>query len=231
MSGVTTPAKAKVKKARRKRKRGRANKQAIPSVSNTISNVTTVSSAPVLASPVSKQSPLNAHHSPESVVSPQAKSEMSVTNDASSNESVSSQPKSQMSVTYDSARSIDLAACSEVQYEVQDGVHGVSYRCSKDDEQSSWTPVVGRRKKRGHVSDYLRYRFPPDHAVHHSNSSESDSDSVSNDLDLGDMIPAGANVDVHFKLIDGTPGLAVRTRNTRSWTPIAARTRARLQNK
>ena len=228
---ITTPAKAKVKKARRKRKRGRANKQAIPSVSNSISNVTTVSSAPVLASPVSKQSPLNAHHSPESVVSPQAKSEMSVTNDASSNESVSSQPKSQMSVTYDSARSIDLAACSEVQYEVQDGVHGVSYRCSKDDEQSSWTPVVGRRKKRGHVSDYLRCRFPPDHAVHHSNSSESDSDSVSNDLDLGDMIPAGANVDVHFKLIDGTPGLAVRTRNTRSWTPIAARTRARLQNK
>ena len=220
-----------MKKARRKRKRGRANKQAIPSVSNTISNVTTVSSAPVLASAVSKQSPLNALHSPESVVSPQAKSEMSVTNDASSNGSVSSQPKSQMSVTYNSACSIDLAACSEVQYEVQDGVHGVSYRWSKDDEQSSWTPVVGRRKKRRPVSEYLRCRFPPDHAVHHSNSSESDSDSVSNDLDLGDMIPAGANVDVHFKLIDGTPGLAMRTRNTRSWNPIAARTRARLQNK
>ena len=32
-------------------------------------------------------------------------------------------------------------------------------------------------------------------------------------------------------LLQRTPGLAVWTRNTRSWTPIAARTRARLQNK
>ena len=119
---TATPVKAKVKKARRKRKCGRTNKPAIPGVSNTISNVTTVSSAPVWAAPVLTQSPINVHHSPESVVSPQAKSKMSVTNDAWSNESVSSQPKSQTSVTYDSACSIHLAACSEVQYEVQDGV-------------------------------------------------------------------------------------------------------------
>ena len=64
-----------------------------------------------------------------------------------------------------------------------------------------------------------------------SNSSVSDSDSVSSDLDLSDMIPAGANADVHFKQVDGTPGLVVRTRCTQSWTPIAARTRAKLQTK
>ena len=124
---------------------------------------------------MSTQSPINVYHSPESVASPRAKSKISVTNDAWSNESVSSQPKSeaQTSVTYDSACSTDLAACSEVQYEVQDGVHGVSYRCSNDDEQSSWTPVVGRMK-RGPASDYLRCGFPPDHPVYHSNSSESD---------------------------------------------------------
>jgi hypothetical protein len=48
----------------------------------------------------------------------------------------------------------DLAACSNMQYEVKDGVHGVSYSCSStSDDGSSWTPVVGRRKKRGPVPE------------------------------------------------------------------------------
>ena len=46
--------------------------------------------------------------------------------------------------------SVDLATCSEVQYEVKDGIHGVSYnRC---DSESGWTPVVGRRR----VPDYIK---------------------------------------------------------------------------
>ena len=36
-------------------------------------------------------------------------------------------------------------------------------------------------------------------------------------------------MDVQFKVIDNTPGLAVKTPNTQSWTPIATRTRARLK--
>jgi hypothetical protein len=119
---------------------------------------------------------------------------------------------------------VDLAACSNVQYEVKDGVHGVSYRCSSDDG-NSWTPVVGRRKKRGPVPEYLRRRSPPDHRVHHSNTVSD----VPDDLDLDGMIPTGANV--RFQLVDGTPGLAMRTRCTQSWTPIATRTRSKLKTK
>ena len=41
---------------------------------------------------------------------------------------------------------VDLASCSEVQYEMKDGIHGVSY--NHCDGESGWTPVVGRRKRR-----------------------------------------------------------------------------------
>ena len=121
---ITAPEKAQVK-TRSKRKRGRARKQAIPSVSNIRSNVTTVSSAPVLATPApvseSTPSPINAHPSPETP------SKMSVMHGSSCSESVSSpQLKPKTSVTHGS---VDLAACTDVQYEVKDGVHGVSYRC------------------------------------------------------------------------------------------------------
>ena len=108
---------------------------------------------------------------------------------------------------------------------VRGGVHGVSYHFSND-EGTGWTPVVGRRQKRRPVPDFVRHRFPPGHPIHRSNS---DSDSGSEDLDLDTVIPTRASVDVQFKVIDNTPGLAVKTQNTQSWTPIATRTRARLK--
>jgi len=125
------PEKAKVKKSRRKRKRGKAKERAISSASNLQGNVTT-SSASVLATLESSRSavtPITAHSSPTR--SPNLKS----------------------SVTHDSP-CVDLAACSDAQYEVKDGVHGVSYSCSSD--QSNWTPVVGRRKKRGPIPDFIQ---------------------------------------------------------------------------
>ena len=128
------------------------------------------------------------------------------------------------SLTRDSS-CVDLKTCSDVQYEVRDGVHGVSYHFSSD-EGTGWTPVVGRRQKRKAVPDFVRRRFPPGHPIHRSNS---DSDSGSEDLDLDTVIPTRASVDVQFKVIDNTPGLAVKTQNTQSWTPIATRTRARLK--
>ena len=91
----------------------------------------------------------------------------------------------------------------------------------------AWTPVVGKKKKRS-VPDFIERRFPPDHPVRTSNSSESDGDSTSEE-DLNTVVPTGANVDVQFKMVDNTPGLTVRTRSTRSWTPIATRTRARMK--
>jgi hypothetical protein len=51
------------------------------------------------------------------------------------------------------------------------------------------------QKKREPASNYLRRRF------HLITQFTSDSDSVSNDLDLIDVFPAGANVDVHFMMI------------------------------
>ena len=224
---TTAPEKARVKKTRRKRKRGKAKQQAISSISNVESKIVS-SSAPVLAASESTPSvvnPIKVHSSPES--DPDSRRSPS-----SPKASISPPLKSRASVNLDCScdlECVDLAACSDVQYEVKDGVHGVSYRCSSDDD-SSWTPVVGRRKKGGPVPEYIRRRFPPDHRVHHSNSvSESDSDSVPDDLDLDAMIPTGANV--HFQLVDGTPGLVVRTRCTQSWTPIATRTRGRLKTK
>ena len=196
--------KARVKKPRRKRKRGKAKQQAIPNASNVSSNVTTPS-APALATSESLVTPINAHPSPERALPPpKSTSEASLTRDSSC---------------------VDLKTCSDVQYEVRDGVHGVSYHFSSD-EGTGWTPVVGRRQKRKAVPDFVRRRFPPGHPIHRSNS---DNDSGSEDLDLDTVIPTRASVDVQFKVIDNTPGLAVKTQNTQSWTPIATRTRARLK--
>ena len=87
---------------------------------------------------------------------------------------------------------VDLASCSEIQYEVKDGIHGVAY--SLNDGESGWTPVVGKKKKR-RVPDYIRRRFLLDHPIHNSPESE----------DLSTVIPTGANVDVYFDMVDNTP--------------------------
>ena len=77
--------------------------------------------------------------------------------------------------------------------------------------------------KRKALPDFVRRRFPPGHPI----PSFKLSDSGLEDLDLDTVIPTGASVDVHFKVIDNTPGLAVKTQNTQLWTPIATRTRWR----
>ena len=120
---------------------------------------------------------------------------------------------------------LNLETCTEVQYESRDGVHGVSYHVAEEGEQG-WTPVVGKRKKRGHVPCFVRRRFPSDHQIQDSSSSDSGS---SSDLDLDNVIPSGV-ADVQYKVVDGKPGLSVSTRKTYAWTPIAARTRARMAN-
>ena len=103
---------------------------------------------------------------------------------------------------------VDLATCSEIQYEVKEGIHGVAY---SHDGERGWTPVVGKKKKRC-VPDFIKCRFPPDHPVCTSNSPKSDDDSTSEE-DLNTVVPTGASVDVQFKMVDNTPGLTVRTRN------------------
>ena len=112
-----------MKKPRRKRKRGKAKQQAIPNISNIPSNVTKPS-APALATSESTVTPINAHPSPERALPPpKSTSEASLTRDSSC---------------------VDLQTCSDVQYEVRDGVHGVSYHFSSD-EGTGWTRSSGQK--------------------------------------------------------------------------------------
>ncbi len=124
-----------------------------------------------------------------------------------------------------SPTTVDLSKCEHVQYEARNGIHGVFYQQAESSE-AGWTPVVAKRKKKVPVPQYVRRRFPPDHPIHaQSIVSDSDNDSGS-DCDLGEVIPSGA-VNVHYREIDGTQGLSVWTHKSRSWTPVAARTRSK----
>ena len=105
---TTDSHKAKTKKPRRKQKRGKAKQQAIPNVSNIHSNVTTPS-APGLATS-------------ESTVMPTL---------ALSVLFLLQSLHLRQVLTHDSS-CVDLQTCSDVQYEVRDGVHGVSYHFSND---------------------------------------------------------------------------------------------------
>ena len=112
---------------------------------------------------------------------------------------------------------VDLTKCAQVEYEVRDGEHGVLFRQTESSE-AGWTPVVAKRRKKIPVPQYVRHRFPPDHPIHAVSDPDIDSGS---DCDLAS---------IHYKEIDGTPGLSLWTHKTRSWTPVAARTRSKLKN-
>ncbi len=83
-------------------------------------------------------------------------------------------------------------------------------------------------QKRSVPLHLLRLRAPPQVKSNLSSSDKStcDSDSDCSDADLG--IPDQASV--RLSIIDGKPGLQVNTKCRRSWTPIAARTRAKLKS-
>ena len=120
---------------------------------------------------------------------------------------------------------VDLSKCAHVEYEVRDGEHGVSFRQTESSE-AGWTPVVAKRRRKIPVPQYVRHRFPPDHPIHAVPDPDADSGS---DCDLDEVILSEA-ASIHYKEIDGTPGLSLWTRKTRSWTPVAARTRSKLKN-
>ena len=118
---------------------------------------------------------------------------------------------------------IGLTSCSNVNFEMSDGCPGVRY-LDPDDNEAGWTPVVGRRRRKKRLPDFMLCRFPPDchmQMAHHDCGNHSD-DSNSGDEEL--TIPTGANV--QFSINERTPGLQIRTRYTSSWTPITSRTRS-----
>ena len=57
-------------------------------------------------------------------------------------------------------------------------------------------------------------------------SSDESTGSDCSDTELA--IPDQASVE--FSMVDGKPGLQIHTKCTRSWTPIAARTQAKLKS-
>lgn len=144
----------------------------------------------------------------------------------SKSESTSSTPAQQTLVFKEksSPAAVDLTKCAQVQYEVRDGIHGVSFHQTESNE-AGWTPVVAKRKKKVPVPHYIRRRFPLDHPIHAVPDSDTDSGS---DCDLDELIPSEA-VNIHYREIDGTPGLSLWTHKTRTWTPVAARTRSKLK--
>ena len=99
--------------------------------------------------------------------------------------------------------------------------HGVSYHDSTSNKHG-WTPVVGRRKKKTPLPEYVLRRFPP-HRRAELQRVSSDSEFSGPDEPL--QIPESASVEftVHRSSSQDK-------RNYTNWTPIASRTtRARLK--
>ena len=122
----------------------------------------------------------------------------------------------------DSESDIDLLSCTNVSYEKRGDTHGVSYRDSAN--KCGWTPVVGRRKKKTPLPEYVLRRFPPHRRAELQRfSSDSESSGPDEPLDF----PAKSSVE--FAVHNSQPGLHVKTRGAMNWTPIASRTRARFK--
>ena len=98
---------------------------------------------------------------------------------------------------------VDLTSCLDVSYERRNGEHGVKF-ADGDQGEEGWTRVVGRRRRTRKSSD--------------SRSSDSEEELLISE-----------NASVLFSCIGGEPGLSVKTTKTRSWTPIAARTRLKFK--
>ena len=191
----------KKEKKKRRRKRKRKTKAKSSAQCELASAKTTAE-----LQPSSPTSPTDAHLGPES--------------EAKQNSQTST------STQVNEEKGIDLNSCSNVRYDKRGTVHGVTYSIG---DKEGWTPVIGKRAKRSVPRHLLRRRAPPHVKAALPPSDESTSCDSSDDSDCSDLvIPDHANV--NFSIVDGKPGLQVSTRCTRSWTPIAARTRAKLKS-
>ena len=143
----------KAKKARKNRKRRR--KLAPASVAN---HQVTVPPVPAIPSqPLNKSVCLNREHPSPDRGSP-------VENPCNSGSEQCSIDGDSPSTMSSSSSAVDLTVCSNVQYEMKDSVHGVSFTSHLG--EPGWTPVIGKKKKKI-IPDYVKRRFPPDHPIHH----------------------------------------------------------------
>jgi len=102
---------------------------------------------------------------------------------------------------------VDLTCCKAVEFELRDEVPGVRFLA---DEHEGWTPIVKRKRKRGH---------------HFPSASRSDSDSSTDSESSTDEIPAhilnAQVVKCHVNTVDSSPGLHYRMSRVRGWIPIS----------
>ena len=109
-------------------------------------------------------------------------------------------------------KGVDLCSCPLVEYQERDSVPGVTYIDKSG--TYGWTEVRGRRSRRRTVSN-----LPSSRPSSASEQSESDSE---------DFVRPPFST-VKYVAVDGQPGLNISSPKTRSWTPIAARTRSRIK--
>ena len=135
----------------------------------------------------------------------------------------------QASTPQQDEETVNLKSCSNVHYDKRDGVQGVTYCTEEGDE--GWTPVRKKRVKRAVPLHLVRCRAPPHvRATLPSSSDSSDSENASNSDSSSANLAIPDHATVNYTIVDGKPGLQVNTRNIRNWTPIAARTRAKLKS-
>ena len=168
--------------------------------------------------------PTRAHHHEPAIGTMTQHALLSQSESKSNSNSTDGDPSSPTSES-DESNDVDLTTCSNVNYESRNGLPGV---CYKDlGTTSSWTPVVGRRKKRPQLPPHILRRFPPDHPLRQPGRPNLGPESSSEE-DEELVIPQ--NADVYFNVVKGIPGLQIRTRNTSRWTPVASRTRSKSKS-
>ena len=112
-------------------------------------------------------------------------------------------------------QTVDLNACTAVEYEQKDDARGVTLVC---DEKEGWTPVIRKKSRHKVPTRLLRLRAPPH--VRASLLSSDSSAGETSDSDCSLNIPAGA--DVCYSPHSRKPGLQVTTKSISSWTPISS---------
>lgn len=156
-------AQSKKKKRRKRKSKAKTNVAIAPTLSLT-------SQQPAVAGQSGEKNvvPIDAQH--DKVPATTSTNSGVIVHPSPSVSSQSSSPISQTespSQTGPSSCNLNLGTCTDIHYESREGVHGILYRSAADGEQE-WTPVVGKRKKRGRLA---RLKFPRDHPLNQVNPS------------------------------------------------------------
>ena len=102
----------------------------------------------------------------------------------------------------------------------------MTYHTTTSDNKQEWTPVVRKRRKH----PVVHRPGPRAGSLQDRGSLEPSTDDSSDDSPMS-LLSIPSHAKVGYVEIDGTPGLRIGTRCTRSWTPIAARIQLKSKNK